>query len=625
MSRGYNDEETINKAIAIFGNSVLNDFLKWYTYTLEPEWAYVVHIARRSYILALIMEKVSGKKMEEESAASFLTDSAFFLRCQELADYYRQHGRFPRILVCDDIMLHGRGINHTMEMMERGLCRILSDFKPEKVTLSFAEDVKVHVHTLSDTPLLLYSKYYRRMHFMQKKPLDCCHQFSSSISLLISRVNIANACYIFTKYLPEEQFARINDLASYTRTEYQRTVQYVKIDYVHNADKVLAVLSLRLTRIGKDGGYRAAPFVFLPKLDAEESSILYDKIVTNIPDEDCREWLSGLYEFNGKRTANELISLLLSNVLLQSFCETYDIPSGRNDYEQELTKLTRNYNQYGFEYTKQMLDRLLCMKLFTVSEMKDLLYQTAAAKSFVMKLEKKELTKPTIDAENIKQRIENYFYEKGFEDEKSAYKLNNMPYYRTMHRSIRCACDCCDTLAQLCRGYAETESKYCIAYFLQMMDGGVTGVSSYAPNHVNVAGFAQFAKAGEQALLIEPLRMEAYIPMLDSMQQVCSRWRFSFEQELDRYLTAFPQLYSAETVEKIQTLVSKLKQMGHTPSDWFGSYVARQDMDEAEALQHVYRQRELRTHYMAYADERIKNRIKDRIKSRIKEQEDTYV
>ena len=79
--------------------------------------------------------------------------------------------------------------------------------------------------------------------------------------------------------------------------------------------------------------------------------------------------------------------------------------------------------------------------------------------------------------------------------------------------------------------------------FLQMMDAGGTTVSSYAPNNVNVVGFAQYTKAGEQSLMILPLRLYDYIPMLDRIEYE-ARHRLLDKKEVTwRFMNCFPDQY----------------------------------------------------------------------------------
>lgn len=601
------DEKKIaSTAKKIFGEKVLCELQNWYTYTLQDKWQYVVYTVRRSYILALIMEKVTAKNMERESSAVFLTDGALFLHCSEIADYFRKYRKFPNILLCDDIMLHGRGINHIVEMMERELCRLLSDtFTEERIVLAFADAVTVYVHTRTTQPLALFSRYERNMNYIRKEKPVFWHQLSSNISDFILCANITNACYIFTSYLPEEDFLKIYDLDKFIKTTYQNTVQYTKLNYAGSEETVRMICSLRIIKNQDYDGYRVAPFVFLPNLDEGETELLFAEIAGRIP-ENYKKWMTEVGKLNGKRTFNEVVSLLLSNTVLQSFYDQYDITVYAADREKELQKLTRNYNKDGFEQTKQMLTDLLEMRLFTVGEMEEILGRCMTAERSVLKLQSEDLTKTT-DCERIEieRKIEDYFYERGYRDEKSAVELLNGFYYRTNARSGRRAHGCCFMLTALNAGYSEPQSKYCLAYFLQLMDAGVASISSYAPNNIKVLGYAQFAKAGEQSLAIEPLRLDEYLPMLDGMQLVCSHWMLSFERELRSYLDSFPEYYSDETASHIYEFTVNLSHIRQTPSDWVGNYVRKLMPDEKQALDYIHRQSRHLSHYMKYAEQKI--------------------
>lgn len=59
---------------------------KWYLYTLQPEWDYVIFMIRRAYLMGQILEEVTGRQMKE-SAAVFLTDAAFFARYEKIARF----------------------------------------------------------------------------------------------------------------------------------------------------------------------------------------------------------------------------------------------------------------------------------------------------------------------------------------------------------------------------------------------------------------------------------------------------------------------------------------------------------------------------------------------------------
>ena len=92
----------------------------WYLYALKPEWEYVIFIVRRAYLMAQIMEDVTGESMEK-SAAFFLTDAAFFSYYKRLAQFYVTHHRLPNILICEDSVVHGRNIQNFIDSISKAI------------------------------------------------------------------------------------------------------------------------------------------------------------------------------------------------------------------------------------------------------------------------------------------------------------------------------------------------------------------------------------------------------------------------------------------------------------------------------------------------------------------------
>lgn len=142
-----------------------------------------------------------------------------------------------------------------------------------------------------------------------------------------------------------------------------------------------------------------------------------------------------------------------------------------------------------------------------------------------------------------------------------------------------------------------------MAYFLQMIDAGIGSLSSYAPNHVKVIGFAQYAKAGEQSLQIAPLRFYKFMPMLARMEFECSRhFRSSLTDEIQRYGKTAG--WEKEQIADLIDFVRCLARIGHSPSDWNGNYIDKVDAEEGkerELFAYLNEQYQLRESYVEYA------------------------
>lgn len=220
-----------------------------------------------------------------------------------------------------------------------------------------------------------------------------------------------------------------------------------------------------------------------------------------------------------------------------------------------------------------------------------------------MRLENEEEKNLSLNQrDKIRKRTEEYFYNQGSMEEKKAYELTQMSYIPFRQRGQRNARGCGFTLTELNQGYSKTESKYCMAYFLQMIDAGVGGLSSYAPNRVQVVGYSQFVKAGEQSLQIEILRNYKWIPLLSRMQLECDKRMRKLTDEVREYGTF--KGWTQNIIDSLIDFTDKLAGMGQTPRDWDGNYIGKLDGEREYLLQLVDQRSLLRNDYVDYAREK---------------------
>lgn len=144
-------------------------------------------------------------------------------------------------------------------------------------------------------------------------------------------------------------------------------------------------------------------------------------------------------------------------------------------------------------------------------------------------------------------------------------------------RTQRVARACCFLMNEVAEGYTQEQGKYMVAYFLQMMDAGVLGVSSYAPSRVKVVGYAQYAKAGEQSLALEPLKMFEYIPLLARIQTHCECVGEGLLDGFWEYAESSKCGLSVGTARKLEKFILRLSEMGQRPADWNENYLFRID------------------------------------------------
>lgn len=577
-------ESLEKEAEALFSEETLEELKMWYVQTLDERYQYVTFIVRRSYLLALIMERITGKKMKDSTSTTFLTDSALFLHCEEFAEVYRKKGSFPYILLCDDILIHGRNINHYIECLEEQLCLLLPEYEEQEIRRALVQAIWIHVYIRSDEPLLLLPRYELNYDCAHKREPFIWHKLSSDISSMILRSNMANAAYIFSEYISEDVFKKL-DLTDFIKTRYQNTFQYTKVSFVKRYNDIKAILTIRLIKNVNQNGYRIIPFVFLPNLSDEETKLLKKQVLlqmdSTIFEQKDKEFIYYLEGLRGKRTFNELITLIFSQTLLQEFNLTNNIIRIEEDFEEEIVKLSRNYNMYGFLETREFLQKIIRNSIFTTDELVDMLDVAISDDRKICTIYQGK----NVDSKRknrIKIKLENYFYEEAKKEERAAFELRNQPFKMLVQSSERRVRGCGFTLTDLLNEYGEEEIKYNMAYFLQMMDAGILSVSSFSSNRIRVVGFSQFAKAGEQSLLIYPLRVNEYMPMLEEMQRHSEQSGKELQQEIIMYFNSLECDIVEEEKIRVLNFVATIESIGEKPIDWKENYLTKMQFETEE-------------------------------------------
>ena len=339
-------------AIRRIGSENLNGLLKWYRQSIKSDASYIVYVVRRSYILAGLLGRIVGESMRDCPEKLYLTDGSILSCCEEIATYYRENGRFPKILLCDDILIHGRNLNRVIENIEARLIELLSaDADERNVIEALSDAIQIRVYCFAETGhVLLKYRYMKDAKFIVKQSPVKWRELSGKISSFITEVGVANATYINSEIIDRSEAEEIVKNA-FDRFRFQCVEGYTKIKFLKDSNNnVFAIYTIRLLKNKINDNYRVIPFVFMPNLDNNETQYLFDEIkakgLAKGHPESFFEKLEYLNHIEGKRTFNEWISLILSNTIMQEFNAKYHIKSEKqrdDDLKFDLEKLARNY------------------------------------------------------------------------------------------------------------------------------------------------------------------------------------------------------------------------------------------------------------------------------------------
>ncbi len=623
------NEILVGEASMIMSRDILRELIDWYNEILDYDAQYIVFLVRRCYVLALILESLTGRKMEDTENKKFLTDSAALLQIDTVyREYKKSGGKTPTILVVDDILVHGRNINNLIRTfvnrfydISRESSKRSDEELREKIEREILRSIRINVFYCTDQPLLLNEKYWPLLHEKRRVADKEWRRLSNDLSTLITYGYVTYASYVFSRGISAEKFEVIKTyFQDYEKTIYRNNVEYTKINYVKDSnDSVLAISTVRLIKNNTDGGFRVAPFLFLPMLSESETLKLVDRINdAGYKNTDLKKWWAELYRVNGRRMSSELLTMVLSNIVLNDFMDRvnkafpgvsdiFDI----QDEPHELAKLARNYNSSTFEKTYDRLKEIISIKTVRYAELEKILKDCVTGDRELIKDSGAE---PSLLDEalrvDITENIENLIYEQGWNDEQEAKWISAFPFYETPFHFRRKNLSCYETFKTL-YGYREDEPlnrrsllDYSIRIFLQMMDCGVIAVSSYPPVGKDVLGLEQYEKAGEQSMTLLPIRYLLYLPMLSRMESVAKAKQIPLHEEAERYFKVVPFEDDRFEQSDIIAFIDKLTEVEQSVSDWNDDYVGsapylRSEKGEDDTIDFYLKQHDLVTVYEA--------------------------
>ena len=567
----------------ILGKKDADQMKKWYTDIMKSDAQYVVFVVRRCYVSALMLELVTGQKMDN-SGKKVLTDSAFLLSCESLVEYYREHGVFPTIMLCDDMLIHGRNLNRIIENIEERLCLLLDTEDPFEVKRLLAAAIRINVYCYAKNPsMILKTRYLAKAKYMvHYQPLEW-HTLSNNLSALIMCSGMINASYIYSEVIGESKFQEVRKKEeAYMETEFQGNAEYTKVQLLGENGMLKAISTLRLIANEDLNQYRVVPFVFIPNLGWEETETLLLQIEAigrkKGHKQEFFDMIRRLYDIDGMRSANEWISFILSMAVLQEFKEKFSITNedaGREDYvKEEIKKLVRNYWMDDCGDIQGYLEE--CVKnpiLENTDELNRII-------KLALKPERAIMDLPVMSRLNNRQSsdlfrgLQDYFYDQGYLEEQEALAYNGLDesLFGLSHKTVR---GCCFVLRDQLRDVGLVDVHYGIAYFLQLMDAGVLSLSSLTVRDVKVVGYAQFAKAGEQSLMIKPMRYVQYMPVLSIACEWCDMVHHNYMKHLKSYGQSEYCDLSSDEMGKLISFVEDLEKIKQKAVDWYMNYVPR--------------------------------------------------
>lgn len=186
----------------------LDQVRRWLEEFAAAEAAYHAVMTRRCLNLMELVLSRYGDEMSDWVRQRFdcvMTENALLLQAEQVAKSYLLSGRFPRIMLADDLLVHGRSINRFFqtfqELVLRQIRALDAEVDPAGFEADFYRSIELWVFSENDTTMLLQPELQKRVRSCFIWPEEKWRDFSVRVANTIYSSNFSNTSYVVSAKL----------------------------------------------------------------------------------------------------------------------------------------------------------------------------------------------------------------------------------------------------------------------------------------------------------------------------------------------------------------------------------------------------------------------------------------
>lgn len=566
---GVKLDNTQRKKLTKYLNSVLgvsfySEIEKFFTSVWFFPAEYKVFLARRCLNLMHSFYRSKYDSPVLLSDKDFYSERALLANVPEIVGKYRKTGKLPKVLIVDDILIHGRNISILINKYVDALCSLLEKNGIDKTRFEneILDSIVVKTFVRSCYPLLIPNEYRRCLQYREDgqdiwQPVRW-HELSSRISVIADRGFFSNTSfilslyenidgdfrYLFAEAARKEGFERFNSYDS-KHTEACKN-RYAWIKPIKNPQgDIIAAYTLRVIQSSCDGGFHIIPFVMMSDISKDmEEKPGADKIIpildkyfgSSVPDSMIRtEALYMILSHNLllllSREAG-LNNLKISNFDVDKIRLNFNVSNSENDCGDFVSEVA-SFNAPLLEWVQ--MDEFVQ----SCTEQSKPLMTVAEANGTMTYLDNGRTLDSLLSLEGEQREREAYLI---YTRKRSFFSDNiDKPIAGLLHK-----------LSQ----YSFTET---LGYLLEFMDKGIAAVNTTE----NSEKYSCVFHAGEQSLFIRAKRLFLEMPVLVAIEKDCVQNEGYIKERLDLFYGNDPDLCS-----KTKEFVSRIYFTGQRIEDW---------------------------------------------------------
>lgn len=510
------------------------------------QYDYCVFLARRCYNLNELFFSVFGKT-KNISRRKALSNNALLLEGKTIAKSYIKHEVFPRILIVDDVLIHGRSLTFFLYRLEKKIRNELKAMGADPVLIcrlhsEIVQAVQIRVYLEHDENILLSEDYIWRLKSSERVPRRVWHDFSQGVSQLLVLSDVANTSFVLSTEGSLEwgncSEKTVWDKVQWNLRERRNLFYYHSLPVDSFGNIIFAV---RVREPKERVGTRWIPFVFTGGLRCFDVSVsLLDLMKETIDAEIFAPFEKIFLQKKARAQKAQLVQLILSCVVLYYFCkENVDVSYSRFGILGSICdvgKISRNFSAgKRFEIALE--------RIFDDAVFMEECYRRMPAWFRGIPAHRGEFLNEISSTMilELNRLMESEMYNAGLKSEQFAFMIA---------KTGRAYSPILDDLPPLSleqfvgkERFSSYHLYYCLCCLLMLADSGVTSIKPQIGQGEDVF---QALRAGEQALFCKPRQLVLYMPAMIRIEE----YYYSFGTDwIVRKIRQFQDFLDKEKVE----------------------------------------------------------------------------
>lgn len=568
-------EKILEYLNSVLGDAYYAEAEDFFVSIWESPAKYKVFLVRRCFNLMYSFFRGKYAENNTKITDTFYTDSSIVANSAEIAEFFVDYGFFPKIMIVDDLLIHGRTISGIIENLIDNVYRYLREKGTEDsesyITDELLRSLSIHVIAMNNKPMLLRSSFYQRLvrdpHSRDVLIPQRWHELSSRISLSAADGYFSNTSYVLSlhetkgKEQLHQEFEEAALRLGFEKYGWNRRFDYeVLTKPLYNTPgNVAAFYTLRISQNNVDQRYRIAPLIIMSDFRYDQNENLsggfleFDKILNSLSSR-CGD----------KRLKSELLYLLLSHNLLLLLQEEI----GKNVFDCNDLDVDKigytfkiNENNSGTELINRVAG--LTSPILSWEEMESLILDATSGSEALFEDTKND-SRITLDG-NL---LENIIADNGWSIEYIAYKEYSRQYgiSSTAKKGpiLRLFNDLKEDHRE-CFGNKNINFADAIGTMMKLTDTGAMSIGVLERGDAVCCAY----RAGEQSQFIHPKRYSDEMRVLIEIEHDCLFDLDWINKRIDEF---YADDLNPNLAQDLKDFVSKQYESGQRIADWRINY-----------------------------------------------------